>query len=278
MPDVCFMNGLWFVTLRTVNWMLVAIKAYEHPELPPISRLQIKPTLLSPSATGKQRSPDFHLSSHGSGAMNEAEKIISDMALDKITSVGGKGVYVPGSDIDTDRIIPARFMKCVTFDGLGDYLFYDVRHQEDGTPKVHPLNEERFSDASILLTGINFGCGSSREHAPQAIYRAGFRAAIAQSFAEIFFGNCATLGVPCAIATVEVIKAVADAVEADPTTEITIDIETQTVRFGDQELPVTIPDTARDAFLSAQWDPIGELLDSDAEIKATAGALPYMAT
>jgi len=220
---------------------------------------------------------DFHLSSCGSGAMNEAEKNISDMALDKITSVGGKGVYVPGSDIDTDRIIPARFMKCVTFDGLGEYLFYDVRHQEDGTPKEHPLNQDRFSEASILLTGINFGCGSSREHAPQAIYRAGFRAVIAQSFAEIFFGNCATLGVPCAIATVDVIKAIADAVDADPSTEITIDIESQTVRFGDEELPVTIPDTARDAFLSAQWDPIGELLDSDAEIKATAGALPYMA-
>lgn len=200
------------------------------------------------------------------------------MALDKITSVSGKGVYVPGSDIDTDRIIPARFMKCVTFDGLGEYLFYDVRHEEDGTPKEHPLNEERFSDASILLSGINFGCGSSREHAPQAIYRAGFRAVIAQSFAEIFFGNCATLGVPCAIATAENIEKVASAVEADPSLELTIDVEAQVVRYGDDEVPVTIPDTARDAFLSAQWDPIGELLDGKAEIESTAGALTYMAS
>jgi len=123
------------------------------------------------------------------------------MALEKITSVSGKGVYVPGSDIDTDRIIPARFMKCVTFDGLGEYLFYDVRHEEDGTLKPHPLNEERFAGASILISGINFGCGSSREHAPQAISKGGFRAVIAQSFAEIFFGNCATLGMPCVIAT-----------------------------------------------------------------------------
>ncbi len=198
------------------------------------------------------------------------------MALEKITSVSGKGVYVPGSDIDTDRIIPARFMKCVTFDGLGEYLFYDVRHDADGNLKEHPLNEERFSDASILLSGINFGCGSSREHAPQAIYRAGFRAVIAQSFAEIFFGNCATLGVPCVLASADDIEKVGAAVDADPSIEITIDVEAKVVRYGDDEIPVDIPDTARDAFLSAQWDPIGELLDGEAEISETAGQLSYM--
>ena len=118
------------------------------------------------------------------------------MALDPIQQISGPAVPVPGSDIDTDRIIPARFMKCVTFDGLGDYLFYDMRHEEDGTLKEHPLNEERFQGASIFVSGVNFGCGSSREHAPQALYRAGFRAVIAESFAEIFFGNCTTLGHP----------------------------------------------------------------------------------
>ena len=198
------------------------------------------------------------------------------MALEKITSVSGKGVYVPGSDIATARIIPARFMKCVTFDGLGEYLFYDVRHDADGNLKDHPLNEDRFADASILLSGINFGCGSSREHAPQAIYRAGFRAVIAQSFAEIFFGNCATLGVPCVIASAEDIDKVAAAVDADPSTDITIDVEAKVVRYGDSEISIELPDSARDAFLAAKWDPIGELLDGEAEISETAGKLSYM--
>jgi 3-isopropylmalate/(R)-2-methylmalate dehydratase small subunit len=198
------------------------------------------------------------------------------MALEKITSVSGKGVYVPGSDIDTDRIIPARFMKCVTFDGLGEYLFYDVRHEEDGTLKPHPLNEERFAGAGILISGINFGCGSSREHAPQAISKGGFSAVIAQSFAEIFFGNCATLGMPCVIATASEIEKLAAVVNADPETEIVIDVVAQQVTFGGQSIPVTIPSTARDAFLSGQWDPIGDLLDGISQIEETAGALPYM--
>ena len=198
------------------------------------------------------------------------------MALEKITSVSGKAVYVPGSDIDTDRIIPARFMKCVTFDGLGEYLFYDVRHEQDGTPKPHPLNEERFSEAGILISGINFGCGSSREHAPQALSKAGFRAVIAQSYAEIFFGNCATLGMPCVIASASDIETLATAVNAEPTIDVTIDVEDQKVSFGTQSFPVQIPSTARDAFLSGQWDPIGELLDGIPEIDTTAGKLAYM--
>jgi 3-isopropylmalate/(R)-2-methylmalate dehydratase small subunit len=198
------------------------------------------------------------------------------MALEKITSVSGKAVYVPGSDIDTDRIIPARFMKCVTFDGLGEYLFYDVRHEQDGSLKQHPLNEERFSGAGILISGINFGCGSSREHAPQALSKAGFRAVIAQSFAEIFFGNCATLGMPCVIAEAGDIETLGAAVNADPTLEVTIDVEGQKVCYGDQSFPVQIPSTARDAFLAGQWDPIGELLDGIPAIDTTAGKLAYM--
>jgi len=198
------------------------------------------------------------------------------MALEKITTVTGKGVHVPGSDIDTDRIIPARFMKCVTFDGLGDYLFYDVRHEEDGSLKEHPLNDQRFAEASILLSGINFGCGSSREHAPQALYRAGFRGVIAQSFAEIFFGNCATLGVPCVIASADDIRRIADAVEADPSLEITVDVESCEVRYGGETIPVEVPSTARDAFLSAHWDPIGELLEGETEVADTVSKLDYV--
>ncbi|MEM7696779.1 MAG: 3-isopropylmalate dehydratase small subunit [Verrucomicrobiota bacterium] len=198
------------------------------------------------------------------------------MALDRITRVSGRGVPVLGSDIDTDRIIPARFMKCVTFDGLGEYFFYDVRFDADGNPTDHPLNEERFAEASIMISGINFGCGSSREHAPQAIYRAGFRAVIAQSFAEIFFGNCATLGVPCVIATAEQIEFLASAVDADPTLEVTIDVEAKTVTAAGKVLDIEIKDTARDAFLSAQWDPIGELLDGAEAIAEKAKGLPYL--
>ncbi len=197
------------------------------------------------------------------------------MALQKIDQVSGKGVFVPGSDIDTDRIIPARFMKCVTFDGLGEYFFFDARHDENGTPRPHPLNEERFSEASILLSGINFGCGSSREHAPQALAKAGFTAVIAQSFAEIFFGNCATLGIPCVMASADDIDRIAAAIDADPSTEITIDVEKCEVRFGSESISVQIKDTARDGFLAAKWDPIGELVDASAEIEATANALPY---
>ena len=199
------------------------------------------------------------------------------MALETITSVSGKGAYVPGSDIDTDRIIPARFMKCVTFDGLGEYLFYDVRHHEDGTLKEHPLNDPKHAEASILISGVNFGCGSSREHAPQALHKAGFRAVIAQSFAEIFFGNCGTLGMPCVTATAEDIEKLGAAVDSDPTLEITIDVEKNRVFYGEENFTVHLPDSARDAFLSARWDPIGELLEGETEIVATAGALPYMA-
>ncbi|MCP5539014.1 MAG: 3-isopropylmalate dehydratase small subunit [Akkermansiaceae bacterium] len=198
------------------------------------------------------------------------------MALEKIVTVTGKAVSVPGSDIDTDRIIPARFMKCVTFDGLGEYLFYDVRHHEDGTPKTHPLNDPKHAGASILLSGVNFGCGSSREHAPQALHKAGFRAVIAQSFAEIFFGNCATLGMPCAAATAEDIEKLAAAVEANPVLEVTIDVEKNRVFFGDDNFTVNIPDSAREAFLAGQWDPIGELLEGEANVANTAGALSYM--
>lgn len=198
------------------------------------------------------------------------------MALDKITQVSGTAVYVPGSDIDTDRIIPARFMKCVTFDGLGEYLFYDVRKNADGSDKEHPLNDPRFKGAGILLSGVNFGCGSSREHAPQAIYRYGFRAVVAESFAEIFFGNCTTLGIPCAVATAADMQRLREAVEKDPQITVTVDVDKNRVFFGAENFTVVIPDTARDALVSGKWDPIADLLEGETDVAGTAGALDYM--
>jgi 3-isopropylmalate/(R)-2-methylmalate dehydratase small subunit len=198
------------------------------------------------------------------------------MALEKITQVSGTAVYVPGSDIDTDRIIPARFMKCITFDGLGEYLFYDVRKNADGSDKEHPLNDPRFKGASILLSGVNFGCGSSREHAPQAIYRYGFRAVVAESFAEIFFGNCTTLGIPCAVAAAADLQRLREAVEKDPQIKVTVDVEKNRVFFGSENFTVNIAETAREALTSGKWDPIADLLEGEAAVAGTAEGLDYM--
>ena len=167
------------------------------------------------------------------------------MASNPIQQVTGKGVFVPGDDIDTDRIIPARFMKCITFDGLGEYLFYDVRKTESGEDKAHNLNDPRFSNASIILSGNNFGCGSSREHAPQSILRAGYNAVIAGSFAEIFFGNSTNLGVVCVMAGDADREALAAAIAANPDLEVTVDVENLQVVFGDQSIPCEIKAGAR---------------------------------
>jgi 3-isopropylmalate/(R)-2-methylmalate dehydratase small subunit len=197
------------------------------------------------------------------------------MALDKITKLTGTAAYVPGNDIDTDRIIPARFMKCVTFDDLGEYLFYDVRKNEDGSDKPHPLNDPRFAGATILISNANFGCGSSREHAPQALYRFGFRGVIAESFAEIFFGNCTTLGIPCVTAAAEDTRALGAAIEADPSAEVEIDVDALRVTCGDLSFPVHMPDSAREALIGAQWDPIAELLDGADAVAERVKALGY---
>ena len=200
------------------------------------------------------------------------------MALEKITTISGRGVYIPGADIDTDRIIPARFMKCVTFDGLGEYAFYDVRFDpETGEKTDHPLNDPRFDGASILLAGVNFGCGSSREHAPQSLNKYGFRAVIAQSFAEIFFGNSTTLGMPCVTLEAEEIEELRAAIEADPSVEITVDVEGLEVRSSAGHIfPCKIPASARDALTTGRWDPIQELLDNNAKIEETAESLSYV--
>jgi 3-isopropylmalate/(R)-2-methylmalate dehydratase small subunit len=199
------------------------------------------------------------------------------MALEKITQVTGRGVNVPGDDIDTDRIIPARFMKCVTFDGLGEFAFYDVRFDPATGERVdqHPLNQERFQGAKFLLSGSNFGCGSSREHAPQALYRYGFRAILAESYAEIFFGNSTTLGIPCAVMSQADISALAGLIEADPEIMITLDLLEGKVTAGDMDFPANVPAASREVLVEGKWDAIADLLEGTEAIKATASKLAY---
>ena len=198
------------------------------------------------------------------------------MALDKITSVKGRGVPVPGDDIDTDRIIPARFMKCVSFDGLGAHLFHDLRFSEDGSRKPCSLNDARFAGATVMLANANFGCGSSREHAPQALAKSGFRAIVAESFAEIFSGNATALGMPCACVSHESALALQGLVEREPSLEVTVDLEAQEVAAGARRFAFSMKPGAREALVSGQWDPIGQLLDGAAETARVAAALPYL--
>lgn len=198
------------------------------------------------------------------------------MALAKIKSVVGKGVFVTGDDIDTDRIIPARFMKCVTFEGLGQYTFYDVRFDEQGNSKNHPLDKLEHKGAKILISGANFGCGSSREHAPQALFHFGIRAVVAESFAEIFFGNCTTLAIPCVTASKSDLLKIGQLTESKPESEMSIDLETKTLKVGEQEFKIEIPENTRQALLNGQWDSLGDLLEGQNDVKKTAASLPYM--
>jgi 3-isopropylmalate/(R)-2-methylmalate dehydratase small subunit len=197
------------------------------------------------------------------------------MALRKILEVSGTCVSVPGDDVDTDRIIPARYLKCVTFEGLGDFLFYDVRFEQNGEPKNYSLNDPRFNGATILICGRNFGCGSSREHAPQAIYRYGFRAVVAESFGEIFFGNATTLGLPCVSASRHDLDRIRQMVESEPKSEMTVDLVAEEIRFGGDNFSASIRPSARDALINGRWDPIGELLEASALVTERIAQLPY---
>ena len=198
------------------------------------------------------------------------------MALAKINQVTGTAIHVPGDDIDTDRIIPARFMKCVTFDGLGEYLFHDVRFDGDGNKKTHSLNDEKFSGSSIMLSGKNFGCGSSREHAPQSLYRAGFRAIIAGNFAEIFFGNSINLGIPCVSMDATHRSTLAEWINNHPSAEVTVDVDLLQVRAGGLTLPCEMRAGARDSLLNGAWDPLDELLSASSEVDQVAQQLAYV--
>jgi 3-isopropylmalate/(R)-2-methylmalate dehydratase small subunit len=196
--------------------------------------------------------------------------------LAPILQVDGRAVVVPGDDLDTDRIIPARYMKVVTFDGLGAFLFRDVRYDEEGRPLGHPLDAPERQGATIMVSGRNFGCGSSREHAPQAIQRAGFRAVVAGSFAEIFFANATTLGIVCLALPGDDLAALAASVEADPEAEVRIDVAESWVEVGGRRYAGHLPSTARDVLVRGRYDPLAELLANDAAIATTAAALPYV--
>jgi 3-isopropylmalate/(R)-2-methylmalate dehydratase small subunit len=197
------------------------------------------------------------------------------MALAKIEQIAGRAVYIPGDDIDTDQIVPARFLISVTFDGLGKALFYDARFTRDGQQKGHPLDDPRFQGASIALAGANFGCGSSREHAPQAFHKAGFRAIIAESFAEIFFGNATTLGIACVNMSRADIAELASIIERDPQLSIDIDLTKLEVRAGEKVYRCSLKPSARDALVRGEWDPIANLLEAKSEVAALKQQLPY---
>ena len=192
-----------------------------------------------------------------------------------LSKLAGKGVYVQGNDIDTDRIIPARYLKCVTFDELGPSLFYDVRFESDGTSKDHVLDAPQHKGAEILISDDNFGCGSSREHAPQAIQKFGLKAVIAGSFAEIFQGNCTTLGIPCVVMDeANRAKLTAD-VEKHPESEIIIDLEGMQVICANAIYPIQMKESTREAFLTSTFDPLDNLLSAKTEIHSTAKKLGY---
>jgi len=197
------------------------------------------------------------------------------MALTPVTEARGTAVPIMANDIDTDRIIPARYLKAVTFETMGEGLFYDERFDADGRSKGQPLDDPRRAGAAIIVTGDNFGCGSSREHAPQSIMRAGFKGMIAGSFAEIFFGNCTTLGLVCAVVDEAGRNEIAALVERDPSAEVVIDVTAQEVRAGGKTYRASIRDTAREALLTGYWDPIGELLEGVEQVKALAAARGY---
>lgn len=198
------------------------------------------------------------------------------MATGPIKAVTGTAVFVPGDDIDTDRIIPARFMKCITFDGLGEYLFHDVRKDESGKLKEHALNDKRYAAASILLSGNNFGCGSSREHAPQSILRAGYNAVIAGSFAEIFYGNSTNLGIVCVTADDDTRAAIAEAIASDPQQAITIDLEKSCILVGTETHPCGMKPGARESLLAGSYDVLAELLEGKDAVGKTISALNYL--
>jgi 3-isopropylmalate/(R)-2-methylmalate dehydratase small subunit len=194
----------------------------------------------------------------------------------KITQVTGTAVPVRGNDIDTDRIIPARYLKEPTFARMGEYPFFDERFDSSGKPKPHPFNEPKYKGASILFVNKNFGCGSSREHAPQALYRFGIHAIVGESFAAIFAGNCVMMGVPTVTVPAADVELLFKTVEGDPQTRFTVDIESKKISFGTQQIALDLPETYRKALGSGSWDSTSLLRSNLDQVKKTAAKLPYM--
>ncbi len=191
----------------------------------------------------------------------------------RLLRVEGRAVVLRGNDIDTDRIMPARFLRAVSFDGLERHLFEDDRAAAGSVP--HPLDAPGAAGASVLVVNRNFGCGSSREHAPQAIVRRGFRAVVGESFAEIFFSNATALGMPCVTTARDVVEALMTACERTPGLVVAVDLEALSVRAGDVSWPVTMPVPAREAFLAGTWDATALLTADFDVVRAVEARLPY---
>jgi 3-isopropylmalate/(R)-2-methylmalate dehydratase small subunit len=206
--------------------------------------------------------------------MSTAKK---ESALIPVPRVSGRPIPLPGNDIDTDRIIPARFMTAITFDGLGELAFRDARFSQDGKELPHPMNDPRYraKGSRVAVVNKNFGCGSSREHAPQALYRWGIKALVGESFADIFFGNCVAMGIPCLILSEADAGRLLAAVEDDPTQEMTVDIEARAVTYRGKSYPATLPEGARTQLLKGTWDATRILVDALPKVKETAARLPY---
>lgn len=196
--------------------------------------------------------------------------------MSAITQVSGSAIPLRGNDIDTDRIIPARFLRCVTFDGLGEHAFADDRTQLKAKGEIHPFDDERFADASILVCGSNFGCGSSREHAPQSLNKWGIKAIVGGSYAEIFFNNNIAMGVPCVCLETAEIEELQARVEQDPGLDVVVDLENLEVRAGEMRWTVRLPEGARQMFLRGQWDATGQLLQNLERVRGLAEKLPYL--
>jgi len=199
-----------------------------------------------------------------------------DVEVPSVEHVSGTGIPVRGNDIDTDQIIPARYLKAITFDGLGEFAFYDLRFDDDGEPKDHPFNEDQYRDAKVMVVNANFGCGSSREHAPQALMRWGIDAIVGESFAEIFAGNCLALGVPTVTADQETIHELQDYVETYPDAEIEVDVVEETIHYDDRTVEVTVDDAQRRALVDGIWDTTALMKSNRNAIAETAASLPYV--
>jgi 3-isopropylmalate/(R)-2-methylmalate dehydratase small subunit len=196
----------------------------------------------------------------------------------RITNVSGRGLPLRGDDIDTDRIMPARFLRAVTFDGLEKHVFEDDRKGGGAHPyNRHPFDVSSFQGASILVVNANFGCGSSREHAPQGLQRWGIGAIVGESFAEIFFGNSVMIGLPCVTASPEDVRNLQDRIERDPGTSMTLDLAAGTVQAGELCINVSMPSKAREALITGAWDTTGLLLDRYEEVESASKRLPYVA-
>lgn len=194
--------------------------------------------------------------------------------MSQIKIVTGRGIPLQGNDIDTDRIIPARFLRCVTFDGLGEQVFADDRKAAQGS---HPFDRPEYQGATLLVVNANFGCGSSREHAPQAIARWGIQALMGESFAEIFFGNCLAMGIPCVTASPEIVKQWQEAIAAQPQTPMSLNVQTLEVQLGDRVAPVSLKSGPQTMLVTGTWDTCGQLVANESAIRTTAAQLAYVA-